>query len=792
MVKKLVSFDIYIKTSEQTPTHSYTAKQKVMSNDNDSAQIIFNLLDVSPSELSGVTASVMLYMQDGSFFQSSDVVIDRNTIIYTMKPEETKHSGSTKVQIVLKKGSIQTASIIYNFDIDRGLEKYPITEVMIQDWTTLTAEAKAFVEQIEGFTLEQFVENKMGQELANLEINYATRLTGLEQKDVSLTAQLVELPKKADKIDLDIQKSRIDNIIALPEGSTTNDARLEDISVGADGVIYSSPAIAVREQFKRKASLIDSIIPEEKTKNLVIIELVEYGYFYDSITGGKTVASSSWWLQPLISIDPNEEYIKEGCQLALYDSDMAFISYVLYAETTFVTPNNAKYVGVCSATDVNIAGLYKSSDYTGEYIKGRNKIITPQIHGFESDVVALVEEDFIKRKKGKNLFDKNGVGTEIVKGYYVAYNTGVREAVPTLQYAIIPVTAGKTYAINTQNNIHIAFFSTPTYNSSSYISGILNAKTVTAPANAVMMTVSCRQTEADPVQVELGAVSTSYIPYQLGLGEDDLIDKTVTRDKLSDEILNAISAKTINVGTGYEYTSILRAMKENPEKNVTFIVHTGVYDLVAEYRAYYGNDYFVNYTGYQTSDPFDRGLWLTDGVRLEKRGIVKLLFEYTGGNIDVHKWFAPINTSQNNYCDLDIKIGEGCCRYGIHDDFATAEGTNVFKNATYEGNSQLNTFIGSGFGKSNTYVLESLRFKNVGGTNIAYHNNVGAGAKNKLIIKDCDCDGGIRGASYGASTDISEMIVSGCKATAISVVNTDDTGNNIDNIELVEWNNTIG
>lgn len=192
MVKKLVSFDIYIKTSEQTPTHSYTAKQKVMSNDNDSAQIIFNLLDVSPSELSGVTASVMLYMQDGSFFQSSDVVIDRNTIIYTMKPEETKHSGSTKVQIVLKKGSIQTASIIYNFDIDRGLEKYPITEVMIQDWTTLTAEAKAFVEQIEGFTLAEFVENKMGEELANLEVNYAGRLTGLETKDTQLTAQLAQ------------------------------------------------------------------------------------------------------------------------------------------------------------------------------------------------------------------------------------------------------------------------------------------------------------------------------------------------------------------------------------------------------------------------------------------------------------------------------------------------------------------------------------------------------------------------------------------------------------------------
>ena len=155
MIKKTINFDIYIKTSEQTLTHSYTAKQKVMSNDKDSTQITFKLLDVAPEELSGSSASILLYMQDGSFFQSSDVTIDRNSVIYTMKEEETKHSGNTNVQIVLKKGTVQTASLIYNFEIEEGLEKYPITEVMIQDWTTLTEKAKAFVEQIEGFNLEQ-------------------------------------------------------------------------------------------------------------------------------------------------------------------------------------------------------------------------------------------------------------------------------------------------------------------------------------------------------------------------------------------------------------------------------------------------------------------------------------------------------------------------------------------------------------------------------------------------------------------------------------------------------------
>lgn len=218
MVKKTIKFDIYIKTSEQTPTYSYTAKQKVMSNDKDSTQITFNLLDVAPEELSGSSASILLYMEDGSFFQKSDVTINRNSVIYTMKPEETRHSGNTKVQIVLNKGTVQTASLIYNFEIERGLEKFPIVEKEIQDWTSLTAEAKAFVEQIKDFTLEGFVENKMGEELANLETNYATRLTGLEQKDNQLTAQLAQTATKSEV------ESKIGELgaVATFKGSATN------------------------------------------------------------------------------------------------------------------------------------------------------------------------------------------------------------------------------------------------------------------------------------------------------------------------------------------------------------------------------------------------------------------------------------------------------------------------------------------------------------------------------------------------------------------------------------------
>lgn len=59
--------------------------------------------------------------------------------------------------------------------------------------------------------------------------------------------------------DLNVQKARIDNIASLDEGSTTGDAELADIRVGADGVTYTSAGAAVRAQYNELDSKINDL-----------------------------------------------------------------------------------------------------------------------------------------------------------------------------------------------------------------------------------------------------------------------------------------------------------------------------------------------------------------------------------------------------------------------------------------------------------------------------------------------------------------------------------------------------
>lgn len=374
------------------------------------------------------------------------------------------------------------------------------------------------------------------------------------------------------------------------------------------------------------------------------------------------------------------------------------------------------------------------------------------------------------------LIGKNRVTTSnVTNGQYVIYESGNTGAHENYSFVEIPVRSGDEYYISNTDNSHIAFFSGER-STANYVSGKLNAQYVTVPAGAVLMTVSVKTTAIGVLEV-----------YSKLTG-DAIFDGAITAEKLSPS-LQDIARKTVTVGVGGDYMSILEALIENPS-NTRVLVTAGTYDVYDEYVKYYGSNYFDNYAGYAgTGDKFDAGLYLSGGCDLVGVGEVNVVFDYEGDNENVKRYFSPLNTTQNNTVEnINFHIGDGSCRYILHDDYASEGGTNVFKNCAFNGSSYLTTSIGGGMGVANTYVIDGCCFMGNTGLSIAYHNNVADGV-NKVIVRDCYCDGSIRGAHYGTSATKSKMLVSGCKATRIYLVHGDEAVYPRQNVELVAWNN---
>ena len=147
---KIIPYQVKLRS---TTIERSISRPVIYTNDLRSAEFQFKVIDMEPGELSSATATTLLYMEDGSFFQNKkeDVNLSGTTFSYLLKENEGNHAGISKIQLVVcfnegLENEQNFPTQLYEFKITSGLENKVAVEVMIQDWTTLTREARTFID----------------------------------------------------------------------------------------------------------------------------------------------------------------------------------------------------------------------------------------------------------------------------------------------------------------------------------------------------------------------------------------------------------------------------------------------------------------------------------------------------------------------------------------------------------------------------------------------------------------------------------------------------------------------
>ena len=224
-----------------------------------------------------------------------------------------------------------------------------------------------------------------------------------------------------------------------------------------------------------------------------------------------------------------------------------------------------------------------------------------------------------------------------------------------------------------------------------------------------------------------------------------------------------------------------------------------MYDLEAQFKEVYGNDFFVNYNGYTADSNFElSGLYLKKGVKLIADSGTVLSFMYSGDNPKVSEEFSPINMTVDNIVDGFIIEVNSNVRYHIHDDFAFMTfmnvnnyGQNEIRNCIFKGNPTSGSVIGGGMGTYCKYLIHDNYFENTVGNAISYHNSSFSNAQNFIDIFNNYAETPIKLYWYGGSTKITTALVHNNTASLIECTKIPNYDAPNENIKMKAWNNSI-
>ena len=306
------------------------------------------------------------------------------------------------------------------------------------------------------------VENERGMSLIDAQL-YVREGTGDSMVDpgeafptVQKQAELLQALQQAETATagrVQVAEGRIDNLATLTEGSTTGDAELMDIRVGADGTTYANAGSAVRGQIGDLKSA-TSVATDNLSLDQVGITLWHVGKRYSqNISGGgggvlqsfaNAICSVNYL--PIKANIPYGITLKQGfsAQFRLYDSnEVCQGSYNLSAANNDVSVTHT-FEAAYPNIKLNVVNNDDSAIATIDYASN----ITIKDLSFD-EYASETDSQFYLHDVAINNLSVGAIG---VPGYYVGkrYDTSgnladFRSAICTKEY--LPLQPGKTYTI---------------------------------------------------------------------------------------------------------------------------------------------------------------------------------------------------------------------------------------------------------------------------------------------------------------------------------------------------------
>ena len=201
-----------------------------------------------------------------------------------------------------------------------------------------------------------------------------TKINSIQTQQTNLANQQTNLANEQTTL-----SNRMDTFTSLSAGSTTGDAELRDIRVGANGVTYNNAGDAVRGQYSQLKEDLDNIEEDVYSDNTTPIPIDE------SISGWKLnesdglCSSDNAYKLVKFNITADRIYKISGSERFQFQTEKRVpqtgepnrIGITYQSDGTAVAPYNAKYLIVSTLKDTNVTvkkGVYSLAKKINNYL----------------------------------------------------------------------------------------------------------------------------------------------------------------------------------------------------------------------------------------------------------------------------------------------------------------------------------------------------------------------------------------------------------------------------------------